>query len=265
MATRQEVIASMEACENKNTFDVHVDPVDYNMVIKVDKKFPYIKPLWLKFVFLIQKIVIVKPFILYINRKYRTKFYNRKNIKGIKSAILTCNHVDMFDCLVANQAVFPKRLLTTAAPFNNRKGFLGHMMRVGDMLPMSEDYQGMKNFTNSIGHYLKKNNFVMFYPEQAMWWHYEKPRPLKDGAYHFAVKYNVPVIPLIITFTNEPYIEKNGLLRKKFHLHILKPIYPKAELSKQENMEYLKAEDFKQRKQKYEEFYGKPLEYETRL
>ena len=38
-----------------------------------------------------------------------------------------------------------------------------------------------------------------------MWWNYRKPKPLQDGAYRFATKHNVPIIP-----RNIANLEKNS-------------------------------------------------------
>ena len=40
---------------------------------------------------------------------------------------------------------------------------------------------------------------ILIYPEQSMWYNYRKPKPLKVGAFSFAVKNNVPVLPIFIT------------------------------------------------------------------
>ena len=46
---------------------------------------------------------------------------------------------------------------------------------------------------------LKRGDFILIYPEQSLWWNYEKPKPLKNGAYKIASRSNVPVIPIFIT------------------------------------------------------------------
>lgn len=257
MGNKRDVEIKIEEAIERKEYNCHLNPIDYDNVIPVDGKYPYLKkPLSLKIKRFSEKILIVKPFIFYINRiKYKTKFYNRKKLKGIDKAIVTCNHVDMFDCLVATKCLRPHKVKITAAPFNNQKGFLGEMMRAGDMIPFSEDFEGKKNFNKAIDSFIKKNNYIIFYPEASLWWHFKKPRPLKNGAYHYAYKYQIPVIPLMITFTKRDKIDKEGFNVDKFHIFVLDPIYPQEGLSKQENINYLRDEDMKQRIAKYEEFY----------
>lgn len=241
--------------EKQGLLNEHLNPIDSSMVIKVDGNFHYIKTPLQKFAYFFQMIFIVIPWIWYINHiRFRTKVIGKENLKGIKKAILTCNHIDIFDCLVV-QGNTPRTVYTTAAPFNNRKGFLGQMMRVGHMMPMSEDMEGKKHFTKAIEYFLNKNKYILFYPEQSMWLHYEKPRPYKDGAFHFAYKHNVPVVPMFITMKKR----KNN--KYKFFLNISKPIYPNQEMNKRDNVEYLRDASYKAVVDIYEKFYNKKLTY----
>ena len=36
---------------------------------------------------------------------------------------------------------------------------------------------------------------VLVYPEQSMWWNYRKPRPLKSGAFKFAIS-SIVILPM---------------------------------------------------------------------
>lgn len=266
MCTRQEVLSRIEECELSGSFDTHVDPINYDLVIKVDDDFPYIrKGFFSRLKHFILKWVVVKPFTFYCNKfMLHTKVLGKKNIKGLKRGVITCNHVNMFDCLAVKGAFGNRNIFTTAASFNNRKDLLGTFMRAGDMMPLSETHSGMRKFNQAMEvHLMDKNHFVLFYPEQAMWWNYEKPRPFKNGAFHYAAKYNVPIIPTFITFVNTNKFDKEGIEKKDFILHIMKPIYPNPKLSNKENVEYLKQKDYEACKAKYEEFYGKELSFST--
>ena len=99
------------------------------------------------------------------------------------------------------------KVYITGAEFNKQKGMLGILMREGGLLQFSSNKKAMRNLDNAITYYLEKNNYILFYPEQAMWWLYEKPRPMNKGAFHYAIKNNVTVIPVFITF--EPGIPKS--------------------------------------------------------
>ena len=94
-----------------------------------------------------------------------------------------------------------------------------------------------------------------------MWWMYEKPRPLKNGAFHYAVKENVPVVPMFITFEGNGTFDEEGIENKNFIIHIGKPIYKKQNLSDKENIEYMKDQNYKSWVNTYEGFYGKKLKF----
>ena len=94
-----------------------------------------------------------------------------------------------------------------------------------------------------------------------MWWNYRKPKPLKQGAFIFASKNNVPVIPTFITMRDTDKTDENGAYIQAYTLHILKPIYPDEGLSQQENMAYMLKENERQCKEIYEKVYGEPLTY----
>lgn len=238
--------------EKEKKFNEHLNPVDTSICLPVDENFPFVpkaKSLKLKRFF--QNLFIVKPFVNHINRKTKTKVFGKENIKNINSAIVTCNHIYTFDCLVAKKSLSHKMKMI-GAEFNNRKDFLGEMMRAGGMLPLSHKISVMRKFNEAIKYYLDNNYFVLFYPEQAMWDFYEKPRPLKDGAFHYASKHNVAIIPTFITFREH----KDEIY---FDFHILKPIYPKNNLSLKENTNFLKTENYARWKEQYELSYNKKL------
>ena len=136
------------------------------------------------------------------------------------------------------------------------------MMRAGYMLPLNTTVHGNIKFNKTIEKVLtKKKKFLLVYPEASMWWNYKKPRTYKDGAFNIAVKYNVPVVPQFITFKESKKYDKEGINIPKLTVHILKPIYPKNNLSRKDNIEYLKNEAFNACKEIYEQTYNIQLSY----
>ena len=111
---------------------------------------------------------------------------------------------------------------------------------------------------------LKEGHFVLVYPEQSMWWNYRKPKPLKEGAFQFAAKNNVPVLPCFITMQDTDIIGDNGFYVQEYMIHILKPIYPDSNLSYRENMKNMLNANYTMWKEVYENVYGIPLVYESK-
>jgi 1-acyl-sn-glycerol-3-phosphate acyltransferase len=94
-----------------------------------------------------------------------------------------------------------------------------------------------------------------------MWWNYRKPRPMKSGAFRFAVKNNVPVIPVFITMEDTDKLDSDGYPVQAYTMNVLPAIYPDEKLSLKENMENIREKNYQIWKETYEKFYGIPLVY----
>ena len=132
-------------------------------------------------------------------------------------------------------------------------------------LPTNLNKEKLKKFNNAISHYLKKGKKILIYPEQSMWRDYTKPRPLKNGAFRYAVQNNVPILPLFITIQEKNLkVDKNGFQNfGDYTIHVLNPIYPTPNLNPKENIEFLRKENYKAWKTVYEKTYNTPLKYAT--
>ena len=159
------------------------------------------------------------------------KIEGRKNLKHLKSGITISNHVHYLDCLWNFQALSRKKnVYITGAPHNMKKGFFGATMKAGGFVPLASTFNQNKEFDKFVSNTLQNGGFIHFYPEQSMWLRYEQSRPLKKGAFYYASKNNVPVIPIIICF------RLDALRRKKaVTIKICPPIYPDSSLSQREN------------------------------
>lgn len=262
--TRKEVLSAIEEAEREGAFDRHVDPIPEEIVIPVTESYHYPnnRTLLERIKFRLQKIFVVWPFIYYQNRfVMKTRVIGRENLKGLHGAVLTCNHVAKFDCLCVKYAARGHRTFTVAAPFNNMRGFLGEMMRAGDMLPMSKTLRGNYKFNRAVEYALKeKDDFLLVYPEASMWWHYKKPRPYKSGAFHIAEKYHKPVVPMFITYRDSGKTDQEGIPEYYFTLHIMPPIFSDPKKGRTENIEAMQTYAHESCKAVYEKAYGVPLD-----
>ena len=142
-------------------------------------------------------------------------------------------------------------------------GFYGYLMRHFYTLPLSSNTKTMQKFIKATDQLLQEGNFVLFYPEQSMWWNYRKPKPLKPGAYRFAVKNKVPVVPCFITMRDSDYSGPDGYPVQEYTITVGKPIYPEDSLSYKDNIQRLMDENAAAWKNVYETTYDMPLEYST--
>lgn len=187
-----------------------------------------------------------------------------KNIKG--GAIITCNHFNIFDnyaVLLALREVDKKAKLYRVIREGNYsfKGKIGFFMRHCNNLPLSQNTATMMKFLKAIDTLLTRGEKILVYPEQGMWWNYRKPRPLKDGAYKFAVRNNVPVIAMFITLNDSDLLDKFGFPVQEYTVHIEDVIYPDKNLTSKENVDYMKNKNYELNKKTYERVYNTKLVY----
>ncbi len=193
---------------------------------------------------------------------------NIENFTSVKGgAIITCNHFHPCDNYAVYRAMLPyldKRPLYRVIKegnFTNFPGPLGFFFRHCNTLPLSSNIETMKKFLKAVKTLLDRGDKILIYPEQSLWWNYRKPRPIKPGAFKFAASNNVPVIPFLITTKDSKVLDGDGLPVQEYTIHVLKPIYPKSDLSRSQNVQYLADENYNQWKQTYEKAYGKKLVY----
>ncbi len=191
-----------------------------------------------------------------------------ENAQGIDGgAIITSNHFGFFESACPSKVVKmlnkKKRMYIVIKEGNYQMpGAYGFLFRHCDTLPLSSNTETMKNFSHALSTILnKKKQFVLVYPEQAMWWNYRKPRPQRTGASHMAVKNNVPIIPCFVTMSDLDQIDDDGFPVQKYTVHVMKPLYPDPNKSDKENIKDLTDENYRMCVEKYEEVYHTKLEY----
>lgn len=197
-----------------------------------------------------------------------------ENLSGLKTgAIMTCNHFNAYDSFAIQMAYEAsisnwkkKRFyrVIKEANYTSFPGFYGFLMRHCYTLPLSSSPKAMGEMMKSVDTLLKGGHLVLVYPEQSMWWNYRKPKPLKKGAYRFAVKSNVPIVPCFITMQDSNIVDDDGFKVQEYTIHIEKPIYPKEGVSQGDNMDYLLEENYRIWKNIYEATYQTKLEYTTK-
>lgn len=263
--TNIEHIKLYKIKEQEGNFNDEINPIDWNDCYPVTKDFPYInKNPFRAIKYWLYRTFMITPFTKKLVKKHNIKVIGEENLAGIKSAIITCNHFYIFDCLAIRHAIKNHKHKYIVAEFNNRKGSLGEYMRADGIMPLSQNYSVQKELNKAITHHLKKGNFIVCYPEQAMWYMYKKPRPFKNGAFHYAVKNNVPIIPMFITLSDQTIKDTDGLPIQNLTVHIMKPIYKDNSKTDQENIKEMKEKNYNMCKDIYEKTYNTPLVFNTK-
>ncbi len=195
-----------------------------------------------------------------------------ENINSLNSgAVMTLNHFNALDSFAAeiiyrSSIHFKKKKrhfyrIIREGNYTSFPGFYGELMRSCRTLPLSSNPEVLKEFMRATNTLLKEGNIVLIYPEQSMWWNYRKPKPLQKGAFSFAAKNNVPVLPCFITMRDTDNIGDDGFPIQAYTMHISKPIYPDEKLSVNENINMMKEKNYEIWKKIYEDVYKTPLKY----
>ena len=195
-----------------------------------------------------------------------TEIVGLENALGIEGgAIITSNHYNPTDStpirILADKLGRKKKLHIIVQERNIfMTGLFGFLMKNCSTHPVSRKPRYMaKNLKPALEGILKSGSLVLIYPEQEMWYNYKRPRPLRDGAYHYAAEFSVPIIPTFTEMvTMEGERDSDGALPVKHILHVLPPIYPDGDLSIRDNRERMMRADFDARIASYEECYGIP-------
>ena len=179
-----------------------------------------------------------------------------------QGAILTMNHFNPFDSFATGVALHDEgidksiyRVMREGNFTNFPEGPIADYFKYGKTLPLSQNTETMKMFSESLKKLLDEGNLVVVSPEQAMWENYQKPRPMKFGAYRWATQNDVPVIPMFVGHTEEGQASS-------FTIFIGKPIYPRKDKILSESAREMRDENYEFAKKMYEKYYGRELKYD---
>ncbi len=268
---RLKVLEKIRQFELEKKFDVDVEDDPETIVLRPDKV-DYLNEKFTSKIF------------TKIANKCATNFYEKRiskgeliidNVVGLENykeinggAIITCNHFNPNDNYAIWRAIrdeFSKneRLykIIREGNYTNFKGLYGFFFRHCNTLPLSSDIKTMQKFLKSISLLLKRGEKILIYPEQAMWWNYRKPRPMKEGAFKIASVNNVPIIPAFITMRDTDKLDSDGFNIQAYTIHFLPAIYPNENISIKENAQQLKELNYKMWKELYEKVYQTSLKY----
>lgn len=270
---RVEVLKKIEQYEREGKFDIDVEQDPPGKTLMPDE-IDYIHKsisdrLKTRFAFMIAR--------RFVNNLIDEKQLIIKEMRGLEyfkeldsGAVITCNHFNPYDSfaiqLAYEAAEQPNRTFYRVIREGNYTafpGFYGFLMRHCNTLPLSSNLKTMKKFMDATDKLLQDGNFVLVYPEQSMWWNYRKPKPLKTGAYIFAAKNNVPVLPCFITMKDSHIMGDDGFFVQEYTIHIREPIYPDNSLSRNEKVKKMMDENSRVWKEIYESEYHIPLTYTT--
>lgn len=142
-------------------------------------------------------------------------------------------------------------------------GLVGFLMKYTNTIPLSANIKYFaRDLLRVIEEKICSGEAILIYPEQEMWFNYRKPRPHREGAYHFASKLNCPIVSCFVEIVDLDELDTIDFYKVKYRLHILGVITPDPQKSPRENCKAMCKADYELKKSAYERIYGKELSYE---
>ena len=195
-----------------------------------------------------------------------------ENFKAVahKGLMVTCNHFSVYDNYAVYKALEPalegKMLykIIREGNYTSFPGLYGFLFRHCNTLPLASSVSCMKELMKATEELFKRGEKILIYPEQAMWYNYRKPRPLKVGAFRIAARAKTDILPIFITHEDTDRIGSDGYYAQSYTIHILPAIAYDEKLGVRENSVNMCRKNFELWKNVYESFYGKKLEYTTK-
>lgn len=151
------------------------------------------------------------------------KIKGKKNLRGVKGAIIVANHIHPSDAFMIATAFYPRRVFMTMLQTNlGLPG--GKIARTLGGIPIPDRRNLLERFMQEMKYTLEtKKQLVGIYPEAALIPYSNEIREFKKGAFRFALLADVPIVPMVWTYHKPRGIYK--LFKKKpcLHLNVLKP------------------------------------------
>ena len=157
---------------------------------------------------LLMRIMLrVKMGLRYKGREILKKY--KKELSG--GAITIANHCFRLDCpcvLLTAKVPYNVKIPMFAPNFGTKDGFF--MKTVGG-IPIPEAEAGMvalKKFNEAFDEFHRRGYWIHIFPEAKRWDFYKPLRPFQKGAFTMAYKYDMPLLPCVITFRERTGIYK---------------------------------------------------------
>lgn len=140
-----------------------------------------------------------------------------------RRAILVSNHCMPLDPLFHGLAIFPKRTFYTLLEETCEAPVLGTFVRTLGGIPLPRSESRLNDIEQAVEHALRTQGLVHFYPEGECFLGNQKILPFKAGAAYFAVKFGVPVVP-IVTVLKRVHGPHSKMI--KVLVRVLPPMWP---------------------------------------
>jgi 1-acyl-sn-glycerol-3-phosphate acyltransferase len=163
---------------------------------------------------------------IYVNPLWSCRVEGREHLPWRGAAVLVSNHESLGDILVLFGLYRPFKWVSKAANF--RLPFIGWNMSLNRYVPLVRgDRESVGRMMVACEQWLLRGVPILMFPEGT-----RSPdghiKAFKDGAFQLAVKWQCPVIPVVLTGTART-LPKHGLKLQttaRCHVRVLPPVKP---------------------------------------
>lgn len=226
--------------EEKRPDNNHVVKMWTPYNIQVDETYPFLPSKTFRRVTNGVKAIAI-PILSVINKAvFHLEIEGKENLAPLagQGYITVCNHVNMLDCGMIANAVNRKDIVFTTIKENFEIPVVRIFVKLLGAIPIPRTVKAMQKFTEAVDTLLKEGHVVHFYPEGVLFPYYNGLRGFKRGAFSYAVKCDVPIVPMVITY----HAPKSSFRKKPTaKIHVLPPIYPDTSLPERERIHTLKC------------------------
>ena len=212
---------ALEEILEENEHVIHLwEPLEF----KIDENYDYV-PNNLIFSNLLYYGIAFPILKLLTKIIYDLKIEGIENIKKVDGgAISVSNHVLILDCAMVGLAFGKRKIYYTTQEGSFKIPLVRKLIKYLRAVPIPENINNRKYFIKAMNNVLENGDIIHFYPEASLWPYCKKIRNFKNGAFDFAVKNNVPIIPMAYKFRKPEGYRKIFKIKPDVTLSILKPI-----------------------------------------
>ena len=236
--------------------DAHMVPVVELRQINVDENYPYLDK---SFKFRLLRFLVylgIHTIVVVLGKlRYGLKFEGRKNLRKYKEllkngAMTVSNHVQRWDFIFIAQAI-RYRMIFFPAWKEHLKGPDAGWIRHAGGIPIPDSLAAMRAFNKAFDEINAKKKWIHAYPESTRFDYFVPIRPFKKGVFTMAHRYNLPVLPIAITYRKShfPYTIVNFFRSKTgkqklplITLRIGEPILHDSTLDRKEAVQKLRKD-----------------------
>ncbi len=175
--------------------------------LKFSDSYQYVtKNIGLRFLYRFSMIVGMPIAKIVFRIKYRFKVIGKENIKAMRkqAAVTVANHVHNLDAVLLIDAFWPSTPYIVARKHNFEAVIIGGLVRILRGVALPEEQKYFKKFYAEVNELLRTTHHkVQLFPEGEIDPRSRTLRPFMNGAFRFAIKNDVPVLPMVFVFPND--------------------------------------------------------------